>query len=52
MNIGLMTISLQLLISGLGEINVEDWRTHTQYKGGYDPRDMVIQNFWKVCESV
>jgi len=42
---------VELLISGLGEINVEDWRTHTAYKGGYAPHDMVIQNFWKAIGS-
>jgi len=36
------------LISGLGEINVNDWRTHTMYKGGYTPDNPVIQHFWKV----
>ena len=38
----------QLLISGLGEINVNDWRTYTMYKGGYTPENQVIQWFWKV----
>ncbi|CAF5059365.1 unnamed protein product, partial [Rotaria sp. Silwood1] len=37
-----------LLISGLGDINVDDWRMHTMYKGGYTPDNPVIQNFWKV----
>ncbi len=41
-------IFFQLLISGLGEINVNDWRTYTMYKGGYTPDNPVIQNFWKV----
>jgi E3 ubiquitin-protein ligase NEDD4 len=42
---------VELLISGLGEINVNDWRTHTVYKGGYTPDNPVIQNFWKAIGS-
>ncbi len=44
-------IFFQLLISGLGEINVNDWRTYTMYKGGYTPDNPVIQNFWKVINK-
>lgn len=42
---------VELLISGLGEINVNDWRTHTMYKSGYTPDNPVIQNFWKAIGS-
>ncbi|CAM4742945.1 unnamed protein product [Rotaria magnacalcarata] len=38
---------VELLISGLGEINVNDWRTYAIYKGGYTPENAVIQWFWK-----
>ncbi|CAF4406408.1 unnamed protein product, partial [Adineta steineri] len=41
---------VELLISGLGEINVNDWRTYTMYKGGYTPDNPVIQHFWKVIK--
>jgi E3 ubiquitin-protein ligase NEDD4 len=40
--------ALQLLISGLGEINLDDWRKFTMYKGGYTPDNIVIQWFWQV----
>ncbi|UJR33213.1 hypothetical protein I4U23_020668 [Adineta vaga] len=42
---------VELLISGLGEINVNDWRMHTAYKGGYTPDNPVIQHFWKAIAS-
>ncbi|CAF3633948.1 unnamed protein product [Adineta steineri] len=42
---------VELLISGLGEINVNDWRTYTMYKGGYTPDNPVIQHFWKAIGS-
>ncbi|CAF4391939.1 unnamed protein product, partial [Rotaria sp. Silwood2] len=43
---------VELLISGLGDINVNDWRMHTMYKGGYTPDNPVIQNFWKAIGSL
>ncbi|CAF0743353.1 unnamed protein product [Rotaria sp. Silwood1] len=43
---------VELLISGLGDINVDDWRRHTMYKGGYTPDNPVIQNFWKAIGSL
>jgi E3 ubiquitin-protein ligase NEDD4-like len=42
---------VELLISGLGEINVNDWRTYTMYKSGYTPDNPVIQWFWKAIGS-
>ncbi|CAF2136027.1 unnamed protein product [Rotaria magnacalcarata] len=42
---------VELLISGLGEINVNDWRTYAIYKGGYTPENAVIQWFWKAIGS-
>lgn len=40
--------SLQLLMCGLGDVDVNDWRQHTIYKNGYCPNHPVIQWFWKV----
>lgn len=37
---------LELLIGGLAEIDVEDWKKHTDYRG-YQESDEVIQWFWK-----
>ncbi|CAF0866510.1 unnamed protein product [Didymodactylos carnosus] len=42
---------VELLISGLGEINLNDWRTHTMYKGGYTPDNPVIQWFWQALST-
>ncbi|XP_073791956.1 E3 ubiquitin-protein ligase NEDD4-like isoform X36 [Danio rerio] len=38
---------LELLMCGLGDVDVNDWRQHTVYKNGYCPNHPVIQWFWK-----
>uniref|UniRef100_A0A3Q2TWG4 E3 ubiquitin-protein ligase HACE1 n=1 Tax=Fundulus heteroclitus TaxID=8078 RepID=A0A3Q2TWG4_FUNHE len=43
---------LELLLSGMPEIDVEDWCRNTEYTSGYDPEDPVIQWFWKVVRSL
>ncbi|CCF56508.1 hypothetical protein KAFR_0B02100 [Kazachstania africana CBS 2517] len=37
---------LELLIGGIAEIDIEDWKKHTDYRG-YQESDEVIQWFWK-----
>lgn len=37
---------LELLIGGISEIDIEDWKKHTDYRG-YSENDEVIQWFWK-----
>lgn len=39
---------LELLIGGIADIDVDDWKKHTDYRG-YTESDVVVQNFWKVC---
>lgn len=39
---------LELLMCGLGDVDVNDWRSHTAYKGEYSSNHIVIQWFWKV----
>lgn len=39
---------LELLLSGLQEIDVRDWKMNTAYKGSYYPNHPVIQWFWRV----
>lgn len=39
---------LELLIGGIADIDVDDWKKHTDYRG-YTESDEVIQAFWKVC---
>lgn len=38
---------LELLIGGIADIDVEDWKKHTDYRG-YTEQDEVIRNFWTV----
>ena len=33
---------------GLQDIDVNDWKQHTAYKGEYNPNHPVIISFWKV----
>merc|ERR1712136_69867 len=39
---------LELLMCGLADVDVNDWKKHTNYKGDYHANDKVIQWFWKL----
>ncbi|KAJ1962566.1 hypothetical protein IWQ62_003485 [Dispira parvispora] len=41
---------LELLIGGIAEIDLEDWKKHTDYRG-YTESDQVIQWFWQCVHS-
>ncbi|CAO3619114.1 unnamed protein product [Cunninghamella echinulata] len=41
---------LELLIGGIAEIDVDDWKKHTDYRG-YTEQDDVIQWFWTCVRS-
>ena len=41
---------LELLIGGIAEINVDDWKKHTDYRG-YTESDDVVQWFWQEIGS-
>ncbi|KAL5449538.1 hypothetical protein PMIN05_001275 [Paraphaeosphaeria minitans] len=41
---------LELLIGGIADIDVEDWKKHTDYRG-YTENDEVVQHFWKCIRS-
>jgi len=41
---------LELLIGGIADIDVEDWKKHTDYRG-YTEGDEVIQFFWKCIRT-
>ncbi|KAK4100025.1 HECT-domain-containing protein [Parathielavia hyrcaniae] len=41
---------LELLIGGIAEIDVDDWKKHTDYRG-YTETDEVIQFFWQTVRS-
>uniref|UniRef100_A0A8C7VS06 E3 ubiquitin-protein ligase n=1 Tax=Oncorhynchus mykiss TaxID=8022 RepID=A0A8C7VS06_ONCMY len=38
---------LELLMCGLGDVDVNDWRENTKYKNSYCPNQPVILWFWK-----
>jgi len=41
-------VTVQLLLAGLQDIDVNDWKRHTKYRGEYNLNHPVIVNFWKV----
>ncbi|EGD80628.1 ubiquitin-protein ligase [Salpingoeca rosetta] len=43
---------LELLISGISEIDIHDWRAHTVYLDGYTNRSQVIGWFWQAISSL
>ncbi|XP_028985006.1 E3 ubiquitin-protein ligase HACE1 isoform X2 [Betta splendens] len=43
---------LELLLSGMPEIDVQDWWRNTEYTSCYDPQEPVIQWFWEVVKSL
>uniref|UniRef100_A0A671UPE1 HECT-type E3 ubiquitin transferase n=1 Tax=Sparus aurata TaxID=8175 RepID=A0A671UPE1_SPAAU len=43
---------LELLLSGMPEIDVQDWCRNTEYTSGYDRQEPVIQWFWEVVKSL
>uniref|UniRef100_A0A8D3AQ26 E3 ubiquitin-protein ligase HACE1 n=1 Tax=Scophthalmus maximus TaxID=52904 RepID=A0A8D3AQ26_SCOMX len=43
---------LELLLSGMPEIDVQDWVRNTEYTSGYDTQEPIIQWFWEVVKSL
>uniref|UniRef100_A0A8C5PW73 E3 ubiquitin-protein ligase HACE1 n=1 Tax=Leptobrachium leishanense TaxID=445787 RepID=A0A8C5PW73_9ANUR len=43
---------LELLLSGMPEIDVNDWMKNTEYTSGYERADPVIQWFWEVVQEL
>ena len=39
---------LELLMCGIQNIDVKDWKQNTLYKGDYHPNHIVVQWFWRV----
>ncbi|VDN02187.1 unnamed protein product [Thelazia callipaeda] len=39
---------LKLMLSGTMEIDIEDWRRHTEYKNGYHADHICITWFWNI----
>lgn len=42
---------LEMLISGIADVNVNDWKSNTVYKN-YSENDQVVQWFWQIVESL
>ncbi|GFS63641.1 e3 ubiquitin-protein ligase Nedd-4 [Trichonephila clavipes] len=42
---------LELLMCGIGKIDVKDWKQNTVYKGSYHANHIVIQWFWRMVMS-
>ena len=41
----------ELLLSGLGDVNIKDWQMNTAFKGEYNMQHRVIQWFWMAMYS-
>ncbi|KAM8765421.1 E3 ubiquitin-protein ligase HECW1 [Rhynchonycteris naso] len=41
---------LELVIAGTAEIDLNDWRNNTEYRGGYHDGHLVIRWFWATVE--
>ncbi|KAJ1923208.1 hypothetical protein IWQ60_006016 [Tieghemiomyces parasiticus] len=41
---------LELLIGGIAELDLDDWKKHTDYRG-YTENDQVVQWFWKCVQQ-
>ncbi|XP_063694630.1 E3 ubiquitin-protein ligase NEDD4-like isoform X1 [Bolinopsis microptera] len=42
---------LEYLMCGITQIDVEDWATYTDFKGGFSPTHHVVVWFWKAVRS-
>lgn len=40
------------LLNGSTALNVDDWKKHTEYKGGYDAYSPTVCYFWTLIESM
>merc|ERR1712070_305020 len=38
---------LELMLNGLPQVDLEDWKTHTEYKGKYKEDHKIIKWFWE-----
>ncbi|XP_017785815.1 PREDICTED: E3 ubiquitin-protein ligase HECW2-like isoform X3 [Nicrophorus vespilloides] len=41
---------LELVMAGTAEIDLHDWRSNTEYRGGYHDGHPVVQWFWQAIE--
>lgn len=43
---------LELLMCGIQNVDVKDWKQNTLYKGDYHANHIVIQWFWRVSKLI
>ncbi len=43
---------LELLISGLPDIDVNDWQMNTTYTNGYSETSPIITWFWQIVQEL
>ncbi|MFH4979955.1 hypothetical protein AB6A40_006664 [Gnathostoma spinigerum] len=43
---------LELLLSGTTEIDMNDWQSNTEYKGGYNAEHVCILWFWDIVHEI
>lgn len=43
---------LELVLSGTMDIDIEDWRENTEYKGGYHETHVVVNWFWQTVYAM
>jgi len=39
---------LELVLCGLPEIDIEDWKNNCDYKAGYKNTDQIIRWYWEI----
>ncbi|ULU01626.1 hypothetical protein L5515_004583 [Caenorhabditis briggsae] len=49
---GMCSSELKRILSGSLELDLNDWRINTIYKGGYSDCHIVIEWFWEVIETM
>lgn len=45
------TFEFSMLLNGIDQINIDDWKSNTDYKGNYNEKHKIIKQFWKVVED-
>lgn len=45
-------MELDLLLCGVQDVSLEDWKRHTEYVGDYSPRHPCIRWFWRAVEAM
>lgn len=41
----------EMLLNGMDEIDLKDWKKHTHYKGAFSEKHKTVRWFWKIVEE-